>query len=756
MEAVQTSARIRTNKQAIVKAITKYLTIFGVQVALSVAQIYGMRPFGAGFFIALTFLNVPWVVTLPFFIAAECIASADLYTLLSAAICAAVILAGKLISKKAGKAHRYLFPLFVISSRAGLLLLPSSFDYTILMIIVSTLLTLAFSYAAQIGLRPVLVEKLRYKMLETELTCLACIVIATALGLSGASIYGFPTLVFVAVISIFSAARLAGAGASVILALCFGLGDALNTYGIQTLGTLVFIAAVSGIFVSAPRILTALTGVVAYVIFTFYFTADYTQTALTVCAIFAGGIIFAAVPKQIFSQVKEKVFASHERAAVRYMINKSRADTGNALLSAARIFDGMAGMIVSQGEKPPLLSGGSLEVKCCEFCENKDECRAAGVFDALGDMMKKVRKTGHVAVHDIPDAVSQKCLHLGRLVSKANEIEESNKKLAVQNECEASARKLMARCFSGVSTTVKNTAMRLSSAFPFDGDREKTVVEELNYCGVSCAQCIIAGDSVTLVLRTECLDKKLIEKVIGRLMRAPYRVSGIDDTALAGFCAVMLEKAPRYDVVFGVAGCPKKAGEKSGDTHSFIRLGSDKLMIALCDGMGSGEAAENISETAVELIENFFRAGFDSSLVIKSVNTFLSTSSRGGFSAIDIAVIDLETLKADIIKLSTPATYIKHKDEIHKIEGTSLPLGAVEMLNPFVTTVDLNVGDILVLATDGVADSFVGDKLAAAVNNLRTVNPRVMAEGILEHTLSNLGGVPRDDSTVVCAKIVGV
>ena len=65
-------------------------------------------------------------------------------------------------------------------------------------------------------------------------------------------------------------------------------------------------------------------------------------------------------------------------------------------------------------------------------------------------------------------------------------------------------------------------------------------------------------------------------------------------------------------------------------------------------------------------------------------------------------------------------------------------------------------GDMLVLATDGVADSFEGDKLSAAVNSLRTLNPQTLSEGILQHTLFNCGGRPRDDSTVLAARIIEV
>ncbi len=745
---------IFTDKRKIALIAAKYLFAFAVQIVLSLAEIYGIRPFGAGFFIAATFAGLPVFVTAPLFVASEAVARADLFSFVSSLICAAVTVAARVITDKAPKSRAYIMPVCAVASQSGLFLVAATQGYTVLMIVVSALLTLAFTYAAYAGLKPVIAEKLRYKLLETELVCLAAVVVAVGLGLSRADIYSFPTITLVSALAIYVTAYLAGVGASLTVALCLALGSALGSYDVSRIAVFVFIAAVAGVFITAPRILTALSGCVAYVMFKFYFSSDYSDAAMQIYALAAGGLIYALIPAGVLASAKDRAFESHERAAVRFMINKTRADLGTALMSSSHIFDAMSKVIVGGGET--VRPAGSLEVKCCEFCENRDECSAAGVFASFGEMVGAIGSKGHVAVSDIPDAVSKKCVHLGKLIASANEIEDRRKSLEMQSECEAGARKLMSSQLSGVATVMKNMAEKTGAGLPFDRQKEKTLVEELNYCGISCVQSLVAGESVTLIIRSECLEKKLIEKTVGRIMRANYRVTGIDDTVLSGFIALMLEKSPKYDVVFGVAGCSKTAGEKSGDTHSFVKLGNSRMMIALCDGMGSGEEAERLSEKAIGLIENFFRAGFDSSLVLKSVNRFLSLDRGDGFSAIDIAVIDLNTAKADIIKLSTPATYIKKKDVIRKIEGGGLPLGATETVSPSVTTVDLSSGDMLVMATDGVADSFEGDKLAAAVNNLRTVNPRLMAQGILEYTLANSGGAPRDDSTVIAAKIINV
>ena len=106
--------------------------------------------------------------------------------------------------------------------------------------------------------------------------------------------------------------------------------------------------------------------------------------------------------------------------------------------------------------------------------------------------------------------------------------------------------------------------------------------------------------------------------------------------------------------------------------------------------------------------------------------------------------------------MGSPASYVKRKETVERFEGASAPLGVLDAVEPSAVRVDLAGGDMLILASDGVADSFEGDKLAAVVNNLRTVNPQALSEGILEHTIFNCGGRVRDDSTVLAARIIEV
>jgi stage II sporulation protein E len=124
------------------------------------------------------------------------------------------------------------------------------------------------------------------------------------------------------------------------------------------------------------------------------------------------------------------------------------------------------------------------------------------------------------------------------------------------------------------------------------------------------------------------------------------------------------------------------------------------------------------------------------------------------FSALDIAVIDLRKGIADVIKLGAPVGLIKHRSSIDLINGNSLPLGIIDGVQPNIKKLVLTNGDYIILATDGITDSFYSNEdFANFVNNLTDSNPQVLAEQILKQALQNCGGSAVDDMTIIVSKI---
>ena len=196
-----------------------------------------------------------------------------------------------------------------------------------------------------------------------------------------------------------------------------------------------------------------------------------------------------------------------------------------------------------------------------------------------------------------------------------------------------------------------------------------------------------------------------------------------------------------------------KQGERTGDTHSFIKLGEYSVMCALCDGMGSGEKAEKVSDSALSLVEGFYRAGFSHEVTIKSINSFLRIDNDESFSALDVMIFDRRIGKADIVKLASPPTYIKKSNRTIRVDSSSLPLGIVGEISPSITSRQSEEGDCFVFVSDGVSDCFEGDELSALINNTSSHNPSLMASTLLGEAKKRKN-TQLDDMTVLVFKVI--
>lgn len=199
----------------------------------------------------------------------------------------------------------------------------------------------------------------------------------------------------------------------------------------------------------------------------------------------------------------------------------------------------------------------------------------------------------------------------------------------------------------------------------------------------------------------------------------------------------------------------KDGSAACGDTHSLIKIDEGKFLIALSDGMGSGERARTTSSTSLNLIESFYRAGLESELILSTVNKVLSISVDDNFAAVDIGVVDLYSAKSDFIKIGAPYGLILSENGIRFIEGSSLPLGILDELKPSTATLPMSSGDVIVMLSDGITDAFGSSSdVIEFLKSAPLLNPQALSDTIVERALRLSGGSARDDMTALCVRIV--
>ena len=261
-----------------------------------------------------------------------------------------------------------------------------------------------------------------------------------------------------------------------------------------------------------------------------------------------------------------------------------------------------------------------------------------------------------------------------------------------------------------------------------------------------------SGLELNLVISDDINLEKLI-KVVSLSVGENMNVVSKTHLSLT-HSAITMRPAPLLDAAFGLSSICKDGSPRSGDTHSLIKIDDARFLVALSDGMGSGNLAYQTSKTAVSLIESFYKAGLDGNLVINMVNKVLALGTEDSFSAIDVMSVNLFNLTADFIKVGSPHSYLLGSDSIRIIEGNSLPLGILDELSPTGISVNLEEGSTVMLISDGVADAFGSSTdFISYLKGLRTKNPQTLADEVCSRALTLLDGKAKDDMTVICVRI---
>ena len=309
----------------------------------------------------------------------------------------------------------------------------------------------------------------------------------------------------------------------------------------------------------------------------------------------------------------------------------------------------------------------------------------------------------------------------------------------------------------GISEILKGLAVETAQTLKMQSKLEKALSAALAQKGFFPSELLVYGEGehteVSMILPNREFALKpfcdAVGEAVGTDMTVSEKANVTEDKIF-----VTLRHAPRYDAVFGIAHAAKDGSSASGDTHSVLRIGPNRFLVALSDGMGSGEYAESVSGATLALIESFYRAGMSGELILGTVNKVLSINTEDSFTALDIGVVDLTSLRADFIKFGAPYGFIITEDGIRIVEGNSLPLGILEDLKPEIHSTDLAPNNMLVFFSDGISDAYRSS--SEMIDFLRTLpakNPQNLADEILSHAIALENGAKKDDMTVLCVRV---
>ncbi|MBQ8291308.1 MAG: SpoIIE family protein phosphatase [Clostridia bacterium] len=518
------------------------------------------------------------------------------------------------------------------------------------------------------------------------------------------------------------------------------------------------------LFVRAGRLSATLALLCAFFAYG-YFDGLYTYaTPLLVQSVLAAvlpALLFILLPSPLVREMENKLIFYREKHLSRIAINRNRSAIGEQLFEISAVFREIQTTFAALGSNEAEAGAREYIRSCvteeaCKNCPQYRSCQRKGLAEELDKLIAVGCLKGKTSLIDLPRALAETCINQSNVLYAVNRQLSDYRKYMTETENAANGRALLANQAQGISAILKNLAIEQSEPLKMYTDKERALNAALQKAGVVCSEVLIYGDAddPTLSLITYGIaDVKKIAAIASEQFHETMIISQRLTLSNDKFCCI-LRKKPQFDAVFGVASMKKTGEIASGDTHSVIRIDERRFMVALSDGMGSGEYARRISESTISLLESFYRAKMPSETVLSTINKLITFTNEETFACVDIAIVDLDDGKADIIKIGSPVGFILSGNTVKVLETATLPLGILDTLHPDASSYDLKENDVLLFLSDGVTDAFGSTTdLYEVLKTLPARNPQQLVDTLLERTLAAYGGIAKDDATAVAVRL---
>ena len=432
-----------------------------------------------------------------------------------------------------------------------------------------------------------------------------------------------------------------------------------------------------------------------------------------------------------------------------------------ALESRARGLRGMAAALPKPVELPMELPDRlkRLAALHCESCERAGRCWHSGYAETeqvLGSLIE-IAEERVLDPTDVVGTVSViGCVRGLRLPGALAEMLREEGKFFARQTRQGEARAIAGTQFEGFAECMQSIAQAMREETVFLPTIRRKVQRALARAGVE-AQVLTAaqvGGKAEVLLAGEDVQRlqemgALVSKAVG-LPMAPRQVDAGEGSE------VLFEQEPPLAVEVGMALRAKHAETVAGDGQLVQRLAQGLQLLALSDGMGSGPRASQESRATLSLLRQCLAAGYTRAQALVAVNELLlSCGGEDMYATMDLCLLDLHTGEAAFEKLGACTSYVVRGQSCRPIAGETLPLGILAGVRPRSCRLRLRAGDLVVMLSDGVADAYPGgeESMVRVLTKLHALPAQSVADALLQRALAVQSDHPRDDMTVLCARL---
>ncbi|MCJ8015064.1 stage II sporulation protein E [Paenibacillus sp. KQZ6P-2] len=642
--------------------------------------------------------------------------------------------------------------------------------------VLSFVLTLVFIQAIPVFTY----RKKNYQLRSEEILCLIILLASVMTGAVGWTVYSLSvehvlSRYLILIFALVGGAPL-GASVGVVTGLILSLADISAIYQMSLLA---FSGMLAGMLREGRKGAVMIGMLLGSSILSIYFSgpADVMTSTWESCAAI---VLFLLTPKSVITMISKYVPGTNDHSKSQHEYAKRVRDlTAERVTQFSQVFRQLSQSFgqVAGAEEVSKRNGemehfmNAVAEGTCSTCIKKSHCWDAKFYQTykyMTDVMTAVEDNPEITNQQIPKEWARICGRTGEVLQEMKQQYSLYQHDMQWKRQIYDSRYLVAEQLSGVSQVMEDLAREIQREGQAMYRQEEQIREALEQLGLSIQGIeIISLDSGHVEIEIvhaftrgydECrkiiapLLSDILDEHIAVLHESP--VSSKD-----GLATVMFGSAKTFEITTGVAGAAKGGDLLSGDTSRTVELGNGTFAVALSDGMGNGERANQESSTALSILEQLLQSGMDEKLAIKSVNSILMLRSPDEvYATVDMALIDQYTAETTFMKIASTPSFIKRGLEVIPISASNLPIGIIQDIEVDLVTLKLQAGDIVIMMTDGVYDApghAVNKELwmKRMIQEIDNEDPQQIADILLEKVIRYQQNIIHDDMTVVVGKV---
>ncbi len=400
--------------------------------------------------------------------------------------------------------------------------------------------------------------------------------------------------------------------------------------------------------------------------------------------------------------------------------------------------------------------------RLCRGCPRYQHCweeHLPEVYPGAVRLLESLQAQGTV---DVPDGLRRHCRYLDDFVHEARQVAELGALERRNRRAVAEVRLKLRAQLDGIGQVLAGLANEMIAGSG-DSSPDTVVASRLRDAGLPLERVQTrrgpTGRVALVVTRPPCDTgdecRTVVASEAGEAAGVELAMAEPHCTWRLGAptCSFTLSPRPRLGYAVGADQAPKAGQQVCGDSYRVLESEDGRLLVLLSDGMGSGGPAAAESRRLVSLVERLWRAGLPPDAILRLVDAGLAGGpGRETFATVDLAVCDLVTGRAEVVKRGAAPSYLVTARGIRALRSAALPVGVVAGAEATTREFDVAPGDLLVLATDGLwcpgqVPGSGKDRVRRRLEEARDREPAALARLLVQECRA--GGGPQDDATVV-------